>query len=247
MKVILGTTKCCYRAFALVDLIILLGTIALGVLWFVNFYSRPAKKRGPRTLCMSNQRNIGLAFRIWANEHDDKYPFRSDQSVEPFTGTSLFQNATNVQTWMHFQLLSNAIQSARIFACPADRVRIDNAAGDFLNGPTSLSCTNKRNMSVSYFIGLGADESMPNAIMAGDRNLSYASGMPLYGSSGGARKIHSRSSWSSAGTNLVHNNAGNALMVDGSVQQVSIESLQGTLKWAERNYGTNANTFLFPQ
>lgn len=246
MKTIHGATRSFCRAFARADLIIL-ATIALGVLWYIHVYSQPVRRRGHPVRCVSNQKQIGLAFRIWANEHDDKYPFTFDKSREPITGTSLYQNTTNAEPWMHFQLLSNEIQNARIVLCPEDRDRIANGAEDFLNSPTSLSGTNKRDAAVSYFVGLGAGDLMPQSIMSGDRNLSFAPGRPLYSSKGGARRINQRSSWSGAGSNLFHTNMGNITMADGSVLQVSIEKLQEALKKAERDYGTNANTFLFPQ
>jgi prepilin-type processing-associated H-X9-DG protein len=238
-------------AFAMVDLIIVVSTLILGAIYLYYFATSPrAKGSGHgRIKCVSNLKQVGLAFRIWANEHDDKYPFNFRATFEPHTGTSLFQNTTNAEAWMHFQVLSNELSNAKILTCPEDRPRRNNTcAEDFLNGAASLSAASKRNQAVSYFVGLEADEASPNAILAGDRNLAPYASHPGYSSQGvGAVKVRLQSNWSEAKPGQIHEHGGNVAMADGSVQQLSGERLRDLLKRAEATYGTNANLFLFPQ
>jgi len=92
------------RAFAMVDLIIVVSTLILGAiyLYYLAPWNRPKGRGHGRIKCVSNLKQVGLAFRIWANEHDDKYPFNFATAFEPHTGTALFQNTTNAVAWMHF-------------------------------------------------------------------------------------------------------------------------------------------------
>ncbi len=219
-----------------------------------------------RIKCVSNQKQIGLAFRIFANDHDDRYPFSveglrlydPDPEVTGIGGNTLVFANLETETWHYFQVLSNELASARVVICPMDRTRAKLEAIDFLQSSDSLSDPARRNQAVSYFVGLNADEIRPDGILGGDRNIAGPGALgpavdeskralsgPLYlfgpdDASGSKRR------WSTHPANKIHENRGNIILADGSVQQVSGQKLEEQLELSRASYGTNAWLFSFP-
>jgi hypothetical protein len=197
---------------------------------------------------VSNLKQVGLAFRIFANENDDKYPFSVPSLTNVHTGVLITGNTNTARAWMHFQAISNELQNARILLCPQDAARGNVRTEDFLGNELSLSSTNHRDAAVSYFVGLYADETMPQSILAGDRNVAPSANAPGYSSRevGGAR-VKTNSVWTAAKGFQLHDHQGNIAIADGSVQQATDRRLQEMLSFSEDSHGTNANLFLFPQ
>lgn len=237
------------RAFTLIDLIIVLVTIFL--LWtFINIGYRPRNRNGHAIIrCVSNLKQIGVAFRIFANDHDEHYPFAVPNLTNEHTGVLLTSNIATAKAWMHFQAISNELQSAKVLICRLDTKRCDNAAEDFLNATNSLPHPAKRDLAVSYFVGLPADETKAEAILAGDRFISATRTRQPYSSVrvGGAIRVSETSTWSDSWPPAPHGYRGNIALADGSVQQMTTEKLQQQLATATNAYGTNINLFLFPQ
>ena len=108
----------------------------------------------------------------------------------------------------HFLTLSNELSIPIILACPADT-----------REPAPNWKTFSRN-NVSYFIGVDSDETYPQSIVAGDRNLTtndvrLAPGLVRI-------EPKSRLGWD----NTQHRRQGNVTMGDGSVQQLSLARLR---------------------
>src|SRR6185295_2671262 len=99
----------------------------------------------------------------------------------------------------------------RILVCPNDRQR--TRAADF----AQLSNTN-----LSYFVGLDADETKPETILSGDRNIT---GGTVYN---GFLRVLTSTTPADWATNL-HVNAGHIGLADGSVQQMTATRLREQL------------------
>lgn len=116
------------------------------------------------------------------------------------------------ETFRHFEILSNQLNTPLILACPSDKARIQVRSFE----PT-LS-----NSNVSYFVGADADEVHPQRFLAGDRNI-------LGGTLVGTNLLELTSTngvgW---GTDL-HNGQGNVALADGSVQGFSSSTLRAAL------------------
>lgn len=108
--------------------------------------------------CITQLKQIGLAFRMWALDNGDHYPFnvstRSGGTMELCApGKDGFEERAAV----HFQVMSNELASPKILVCPADTSR--HPAADFRNLQTA---------NVSYFVrsGTNIDETNPEEVLA---------------------------------------------------------------------------------
>jgi hypothetical protein len=80
-----------------------------------------AKARAQRIACVNNLKQIGLAFRVWDLDHQDRFPFnvpaKEGGTMEPGAeaGDAFDPNPARV-----FQVLSNELATPGILVCPAD-------------------------------------------------------------------------------------------------------------------------------
>lgn len=108
------------------------------------------------------------------------------------------------QLWRHFAIVSNELSTPKILVCPSDPER--TVAPNFASfGPSNLS----------YFLGLQTTEDNSHSILAGDRNL-MTNGVPV-----GPGTLLLSTNLNFGFTKKIHARAGNILMGDGSVQQVT--------------------------
>ncbi|MEN9575133.1 MAG: hypothetical protein RL514_2988 [Verrucomicrobiota bacterium] len=188
--------------------------------------SRNSRTKAERMKCHNIQRSMGLGFRVFANDNDEKLPFAVTNSLA-------FGNAT--QVWAHFQTMSNELGSARILICPTDRERLSNIKSDFGSGASGLASAG--NAAVSFGTGLDADATQPKTILLIDRNLVTNS-------------LNLREKLLLSVTNRpppewdqrMHKFCGNAALADGSVQQVSNTGLADLV----RLQGIATNRLLLP-
>jgi prepilin-type processing-associated H-X9-DG protein len=165
----------------------------------------PALSKGGssrRINCVSNLRQLGLAFRLWSNDHGGKFPMAL--SSGGINRGTMDVNLTG-EVWRHFQAISNEIISPKVLACYSDQQRSRTGNWqDFTN-----------NSHLSYFIGLDADQTTPQTILSGDRNLTSPTIKPVKG----VLNITTidRVEW----TRSMHNRSGNVALADGSASQAT--------------------------
>jgi hypothetical protein len=202
----------------LIEVVVLIAVIAVLVMVILAVLAkRDARPSG--VSCRSNLIQIGIAFRVWEGDHNDKYPME----VSTNSGGSMEFGAGNDMFW-HFWVMSNEISNPLILVCPTDDRK---PTKDF----ATLSNTN-----LSYFVGLDADETFPAMILAGDRNL-VTNGVDVVP---GLVVItpNTTAGWSGK----MHKFAGNFGLADGSVQQGTSADLQTYFG----RTGTNVNRLAVP-
>jgi prepilin-type N-terminal cleavage/methylation domain-containing protein len=191
-------------AFTLIELLVVIAIIGILASLLLPALAQ-AQARAKRIKCASNLRQVGLSFRLYANDHDSRFPFR----VTPSDGGSM--DAANQDVYRHFLTMTNELSTPRVLVCPSDGKK---------TGANSFD-TGFDDSHVSFVVGYDADESFPQSILSGDRNTSEAwdtsaNNVPCAAFAGAmASPLTSNSVW----TVTVHNSKGNLTLGDGSVQQ----------------------------
>ena len=102
------------------DLLICVVTVVLFLGVFLPiFFSRP-RVSSNRINCVSNLKQIGLAFRMWSNDNGGKFPMNSLSSGNN-EGTLEFTLTGEV--WRHFQIISNELNTPKVLVCSTDPAR----------------------------------------------------------------------------------------------------------------------------
>jgi prepilin-type processing-associated H-X9-DG protein len=148
------------------------------------------KGRAALVLCGNNLSQSGIAFHIFSQDHNDKFPMEistNEGGTLEFIGHGSSLNIQGDFVFRHFQVLSNELTTPQTLVCPADtRLPAESFAA-------------LKNENVSYFIGANAKFGKPESILSGDRNI--AGGFPLR--------------W----TQEMHQFKGNVLFADGHVEE----------------------------
>jgi prepilin-type processing-associated H-X9-DG protein len=192
-------------AFTKLDMLVVIGALVMLALWVV-FAQRSrhfAQPRAARINCVSNLKQVGLAFRMWANDHGDRFPWQ----VPVAQGGTKELSQLPYAVW-HYVAVSNELHSPKILKCPNDTQRTRSTVWD---DPARLG--------LSYFAGLSADEPHPIIILSGDRNISTNSST-LKGLL--AVQDTTQLQW----TKDLHQNHGNIGFADGSVAQLTSPNLR---------------------
>ena len=191
------------RAMTFLDVAIALATVALLAAVLLPALTR-SRHRPSRLNCVSNLKQIGLALRMWSNDHGDKFPWTVSMKEG---GTR--ECTTTAEFFRHFEATSNELSSPKVLCCSLDLQRVK----------ATTFATNLSNLNVSYFLGLDADMGKPQSILSGDRTLT-TNGIILSGVL--ALATNSPVSWAKG----IHKDGGNLGLSDGSAMQMSASDLK---------------------
>ena len=147
-------------AFTLVEVIVMIVIIALLALFYLPTVTTHSHVPARRINCMNNLKQIGTAYRLWANDNGDVWP--SQQTVASHGWADYLTNANlGPMCWTNYAIMADDLgQEPRLVLCSSDERQ---AASSFTN--------QFNNLNVSYFVGVSANDLYPQSIAAGDRNL----------------------------------------------------------------------------
>lgn len=196
--------------------------IALVMIWpMVQWRAQPRSKR---INCVSNLKQVGLGFRMWSNDHEDKFPWQV-----PLATNGTFEFAESTQVFRHFLAVSNELTSPKVLACTSDEKVSRESDWAKLN-----------NSHLSYFVGLDSNEAFPQTIISGDRNITGG----VFASNGIMRlAATNQAGWGAD----MHKHQGNIGLADGSAQQFSDRSLPKQIQAALLSTNVEALRFSIPK
>jgi hypothetical protein len=212
-----------------------------------------AKAKAQRIACVNNLKQVGLSFRIFATDNQDQIPM----SVPAAQGGSaefkpVAPGQTSPSNFMHLAVMSNELSTPKVITCPSDNYH----SGSRINASNWIHVVRfAKNKANSYIIGYDAQETFPQMILSGDRNITNNASGAQVTAIDAANPAASLGvgKWVRLGTNHVvgttaaavgagynnntHQNSGNIGLGDGSVQQVTTSRLREQL----RNSGDGFN------
>jgi hypothetical protein len=203
-------------------LVIIAGLFILAVIVLPFLASGPVQ----HVYCLSNLKQVNLAFRIWEGDNNNEYPMGI--SVTNGGGKEFIASGDVADC---LRAATNELSTTKILICPQDTQHV--FATNFENG--------FNNSHISYFFNADvSNDDRPQMILDGDDNFAIG-GAPV---KSGILDLSSNMPvlW----TQARHHFVGNIGLDDGSVAEFSSDGLRNVVKNSFEGTGLAANRIAIP-
>ena len=229
------------KAFTLIELLVVIAIIAILAALLLPALAA-AKRKAQRINCVSNIKQVGIAFRLWEGDNGDRYPMSvstlNNGAKEKVYSTGNTPPPAGYGVTNVFVVMSNELSTPKVVFCPSDNVR---------NYTTNFTALKYNSANLSYFVCGDAIETYPQMILDGDRNIGTASTGNIPATMTnllGVKWTGIMWAWSAVD---LHLRVGNVGMADGSAQQLTVNGLQTALGTATNGASAMTPYYNFPQ
>src|ERR1039458_5646304 len=98
-------------AMTLFEVGVIIAIVMILVVVFLPRFAR-STEHSSRINCVNNLKLIGLAYRIWAGDNNDKYPMQVST-----TNGGAMELVGGPDAWKTFQVMSNELSTPKILYC----------------------------------------------------------------------------------------------------------------------------------
>ena len=180
------------KAFTLIELLVVIAIIAILAALLLPALAA-AKRKAQRINCASNLRQIGVSIRMWGDDNNGLYPAlvsTAQGGAKEYVydnGQPTLPSGYSYSIGAPFLVMSNILDNPALVWCPSDTMNNDQAAtnwSQFIAIGATMANANGHSASantppgsanpgkiVSYFLCGDANDTQPQCVIAGDRNI----------------------------------------------------------------------------
>ncbi len=152
-----------HAGFTLIELLVVIAIIVILAAMLLPVLNR-GKMRAKQIQCVNNLREMGLAFNVFAHDHESRFPMQvatNAGGAMEYVQRGYLTQGEFYFTCRIFQTISNELVAAQHLVCPGDTTRAE-----------TNTFANVNNRNLSYVVGVNAQPGGSTMILAGDRNIA---------------------------------------------------------------------------